>query len=329
MNLADLFSVTSLTAAVNKLPYAQSPMRDLGIVQEKGIRTTTITVEEAAGRLYLIANTSRNGEGSVARRNRRTRRTFELFHLVESGVVLPQDIQDIAPFGEDVSGRPLDAQAQAINDLLMTLRNSIEITREWQRIGAARGKILDADGSVVYDLYSEFGVAAQTVDIALGTAGTDVRARVMAAKRAAETKLTGAAVTGFVGLADPAFMDALTGHANVKVAYANWQAAQDRLAGDVRRGFRFGDVDWIEVNTTVSGQAFIPANKARLIPRGAGIFQMYNGPANYNETVNTMGLAYYSKAEPRKMGKGWDLEVQANPLAICLYPEALVEITMS
>lgn len=329
MNLADLFSVSTLTAAVNKLPYAAYPMRDLGIVQEKGIRTTTITVEEAQGRLHLIANQSRNAEGNVARRTRRTRRTFELFHLTENAVVLPQDIQDIAPFGEDMSGRSLDAQAQAINDQLQTLRDSIEITREWQRIGAARGQIMDADGTVVYDLYNEFGVSAQTVDIALGTATTDVRARIMAAKRAAETKLTGAAVTGFVGLCHPAFLDALTGHANVKAAYANWQAAEDRLAGDVRRGFRFGDVVWIEVNVTVSAQSFIPANKARLVPIGRGIFEFYNGPANYNETVNTMGLPYYSKGEPRKFGKGWDLEVQANPLGICLYPEALVEITMS
>jgi hypothetical protein len=27
------------------------------------------------------------------------------------------------------------------------------------------------------------------------------------------------------------------------------------------------------------------------------------------------------------MGKGWDLEAQTNPLTLCLYPEALVQLT--
>jgi len=57
-----------------------------------------------------------------------------------------------------------------------------------------------------------------------------------------------------------------------------------------------------------------------------GVFRMFNAPANYNEAVNTLGQPFYSKAEPRKMGKGWDLEAQANPLAMCLFPEALVEL---
>lgn len=46
----------------------------------------------------------------------------------------------------------------------------------------------------------------------------------------------------------------------------------------------------------------------------------------YGQTVNTVGQPYYAKAEERRMGKGWDLEAQANPLALCLYPEALVEL---
>ena len=53
---------------------------------------------------------------------------------------------------------------------------------------------------------------------------------------------------------------------------------------------------------------------------------IYFAPANYNEAVNTVGQSYYAKSEPRKMGKGWDLEAQSNPLAVFHYPEALVEL---
>ncbi|AAU90989.1 MULTISPECIES: major capsid protein [Methylococcus] len=325
MNLADLFTVTTLTAAVNKLPYATYKIRDLGIFAEAGVRTTTVAIEEDQGRLHLVPNRSRNDAPEVVRRKRRTRRVFETFHLAEAGVILPEDIQNIAPFGEDMTGSSLEPQARVINDKLQIMRDSIEITREWQRVGALGGQILDADGTVVYDLYNEFGVTKKTVDIAFGTNNLDVRAKIVEGKRHAEQKLTGATVTGFACAASKEFMDLLTDHPKVQAAYANWQAAQDRLGGDMRNDFTFGGVRFFELDVTVSGQRFIPAGKARLFPLGAGVFQMHNAPANYNETVNTQGQPYYSKGEPRKFNKGWDLEVQANPLALCLFPEALVE----
>jgi hypothetical protein len=328
MNLADLFLATTLTAAINKLPYATYKIRDLGIFAESGIRTTTVTVEESQGRLHLVPNRSRNDTPEPVRRNSRTRRTFECFHLPESGVILPEDIQSLTPFGEDMTGSQLDSQARVINDRLQTMRDSIEITREWQRVGAIGGLILDADGSTIYDLYDEFGVTKKTVTITFSNNATNVRNKVVEGKRHAEQKLVGAAVTGWACAASKEFMDALTSHPKVEAAYASWQAAQDRLGGDVRNDFTFGGVRFFELDVTLSGQRFIPQGKARLVPLGSGVFQMHNAPANYNETVNTVGLPYYSKGEPRKLGKGWDLEVQANPLALCLYPEALVEFGM-
>lgn len=50
-------------------------------------------------------------------------------------------------------------------------------------------------------------------------------------------------------------------------------------------------------------------------------------PANYTETVNTMGLPMYAKAEPRKFNKGFDIEAQTNPLNLCTRPGAIVKLT--
>ena len=38
-----------------------------------------------------------------------------------------------------------------------------------------------------------------------------------------------------------------------------------------------------------------------------GLFVTRFGPANYVETVNTLGLPYYAKSEPLEMGKGMKL----------------------
>lgn len=323
MNLADLFNVTTLTAAVNKLPAMPGKVGAMGLFDEKGIATTTVTIDEQEGRLILVPNASRNVDGQPMKGGKRRRRVFETAHLPLTAQILPGDLQNIAPFGQETVA---NSQAVVINNKLQELKNSIEATREWQRVGALRGKILDADGAVIYDLYDEFGVTKKSINIAFGNDATDVRKFCLDAKRWAEKKLAGVMVTGFRAFCDPTYFDALTAHPTVQKAYAAYQEAQDRLGGDMRSGFRFGDIEFVEYDVTVSGQKFIPEGVAQVFPVARGAFAMYNAPANYNETVNTIGQPYYAKAEARKMGKGWDLEVQANPLALCLFPEALVEL---
>jgi len=158
MNLQDLFTVTTLTSAINKLPALPTKAGSLGIFNERGISTTTVTIEIRNGRFFLVPNVSRNDDPQPVANDKRNRRTFETAHLPIKGQVLPTEIQNLSPFGNGDEA-PADPQAQVINDKLQGLKNSLEATREWQRIGALRGKILDADSSVLVDLYDEFGVS--------------------------------------------------------------------------------------------------------------------------------------------------------------------------
>jgi len=323
MNLQDLFSVANLTAAVNKLPVMPGKLGAMGLFDEKGVTSTTVIIDEREGRLVLVPNTSRNDDPAPIKGNKRKRRTFETLHLPINRPLLPSQLQGIAAFGQESATTPI---ATVINDHLQDLKNSIEATREFQRVGALRGKLLDADGETMFDLYKEFEVSQKKMTVVLSAAGTNVRKACLDAKRHSESKLGGVMVTGFRALCGPDWFDAFTDHANVKAAFANYQEAQDRLGGDLRTGFTFGGIEFIEYDVTVSGQRFIPADIAQVFPMARGVFRLFNAPANYNETVNTLGQPFYSKAEPRKMGKGWDLEAQANPLAMCLFPEALVEL---
>ena len=323
MNLQDLFSVANLTAAVNKLPVMPGKVGAMGLFDEKGVTSTTVIIDEREGRLVLVPNTSRNDDPAPIKGNKRKRRTFETLHLPINRPLLPSQLQGIAAFGQESTTAPM---ATVINDHLQDLKNSIEATREFQRVGALRGQLLDADGSLLFDLFDEFDVKQKKVTVLLSNPETNVRKVCLDAKRHAESKLGGVMVTGFRAFCGPDWFDAFTDHEKVKAAFANYQEAQDRLGGDLRTGFTFGGIEFIEYDVTVSGQRFIPADIAQVFPMARGVFRLFNAPANYNETVNTLGQPFYSKAEPRKMGKGWDLEAQANPLAMCLFPEALVEL---
>jgi hypothetical protein len=329
VNLADLFTYAALTDAVDKLPFMSTMLGDSGLFKETGLLGTRyFGVEYREGRLFLVPITDINDKPAEARRGRRNRIILECAHLPLSGVILPGELHSVMPFGQDQTGQQLNIQARVINDKLQELKNSVEATREWHRMGALKGQVLDANGEIYYDLFDVFGVEKKSITIDFASATTDVRGKIMEGKRHAEQRLFGAMVTRFRAYCGTTFMDKLASHETVKAAYANYQAAQDRLGGDVRKGFVYGDVEWIEYNCTVSGKKFVDDDKAHMFPVGQGIFTMNNGIANYNEALGTLGQPYYAKAKERDMNKGWDLEVQANPGAINLYPEAMVEFVI-
>lgn len=323
MTLEDLFTIASLTDAINLLPRPPSLIGSSGLFEESGVNTTSVIVESKNGQLSLVPAVSRNDDPTPVKGSKRARRSFEVPHLPTSAQVLPTELQGLASFGQETT---VDSQAAAINDRLQEMRDRLEATREYHRMGAISGKILDADGAVLFDLYEEFGVTSKKVVTALGNDATDVRGKLMEAKRHAEKQLPGMVITGWRAYCAEDYLDGLVKHPKVEKAYANYQEASDRLGGDVRRGFVYGGIEHIECNAAVGDKRFIALGKARLVPVVRGLYKLYNAPANYNETVNTRGLPFYAKSEPRKMGKGWELEAQANPLAICLAPGALVEL---
>ena len=330
MNLADLFTPSTLTKAINALPKPPTVLGDKKIFKVIPVKTLTVTIESINGKLVLVSNTDRRGDPQQKAGAKRVRRTFEIPHLPKTTTILPDEL-NVQAFGED--GSQGTEQAKVINDKLQGLKNDIEATKEFHRVGAISGIILDADGStVIYNLFDEFGVTQKNINVQFTVGTTDVRSKVLEAKRHAQKKLGGAIVRDWVAYCSATYFDALTGHDNVKEAFANWQAAQDRLGGDMRNGFSYAGVTWIEYEvevTATNGQPtkFIPDGKARLVPITDDLFATYLGPANYNEAVNTLGLDMYAKAEPRKMGKGWDLEAQSNPLSVCTAPDALVTFT--
>jgi len=330
MNLADLFTPSTLTKAINTLPKAPSVLGDKKIFKVIPVKTTNVTIEAINGKLVLVSNTSRNDDPEHKGNNKRKRITLEIPHLPKATTILPDEL-NVQEFGSDAAEG--SAQATVINNKLQGLKNDIVSTVEFHRVGAISGIILDADGStVIYNLFEEFGVQQKNINIQFSVETTDIRKQVLDGKRHAQKKLGGAIVREWVTYCSSTYFDALTAHPNVQKAFESWQAAQDRLGGDMRTGFSYAGVTWIEYEvevTNASGQPtkFIPDGKARLVPITDDLFATYLAPANYNEATNTLGMEFYAKAEERRMGKGWDLEAQSNPLSVCTAPDALVTFT--
>lgn len=325
--LDQLFEQAALTASVRTLYAPQRKTQALGLYRAAPQASNFVKIQYAQGRIFLVPAKEHGQEPTLVGGRKDKAKILETVRLPVGGSVQAGDVSGFIAIGSDTQLK--DAAAE-VNDRLLVLKQGLQYTEEWQFVSGLGGKILDADGSVLVDLFDEFGVTKKTVVIAFSSADTDVRSKVMEGKRHAEKKLNGQMVTEYRAYCSPEFFDAFTGHAKVQAAFANWQAAADALGGDVRKGFRFGDVIWEEYNAEISGQRFIPAGKARMFPVGTDMFQVAYAPPQWMSTVNKRpqsdnGSYIYASAEPRKHGAGYDLLAELNMLAVPTLPDALVE----
>jgi hypothetical protein len=331
------FQTASLTAAINLLPNRYGKLEALKLMPIKPARTRQIIVQERNGVLTLLPSMPPGSPGSVGVSGKRKARSFVVPHIPHDDVVLPEEVNGVVPFGVDLSNAAevalgyLETVANVMAGKLETMRNKHAITLEHLRMGALKGVILDADGSELYDLFDEFQIQPKTISFALNVPETNVKTKCSDVLRHLEDNLRGEFMTGAHVLCSPEFFDALTSHAKVEKAYENFQNGAV-LINDMRAGFNFGGLTFEEYRgqaTDLEGttRRFIAAGEAHVFPLGTiDTFATHVAPADFNESVNTLGQLLYAKQEPRKFDRGTDIHTQSNPLPMCHSPGVLITL---
>lgn len=324
---ADAFNMYALTDSINILPNNYGKLQKMGLFPGKGVRSRNVIVEEKNGVLNLLQTMPPGSPGQQNKMGKRGVRSFVVSHIPVEDTILPSEFDGLRAFGSESETETL---ASIMNDHLQTLKNKFSITIEYQRMGALKGIVYDADATVLYNYYTEFGISQKTVNFALTTSSTNVVSKCLEVVRHIEDNLKGEVMTGVHCLCSEGFFDALTSHSNVKAAYANYQAAEQRLGGDMRTGFKFGGITFEEYRGTATDKdgntrVFIDADYAHFFPVGTmETFKTLYAPGNFLETVNTVGKELYVKQAPRKFNDGIDVFAESNPMPICLRPGVLV-----
>jgi hypothetical protein len=325
---ADGFNSITLTDWINRTPFVPGRMGKLGIFEEMGITTTSVQIEEYTGSLSLIANTSRSAPPNQHAHNKRKIRNLVVPHFPVEDAILAAEIQNVRAFG---SSSELQAIETELQRRLGEIRRKHDATLEYGRIGAVKGIIYDADGStVIYNLFTEFGLAQDSTDFVLGTTTTDVRGKISAVLRNIETELGMDSYTTVRAVCGDTFWDELIKHPDVKTAY-DYANERGFFQEDNRfKGFYFNGIWFENYRGKVGSVGFIPASEAYAFPVGVpGLFKTAFAPANFVEAVNTPGLPVYAKQELMKYGRGIDLYTESNPLSYCTRPKVLQKLTTS
>jgi hypothetical protein len=323
------FNTANLTAAINLVPNRYGRLESLNLFPAKPTRFRQIIIEERNGVLNLLPTMPPGSPGTVGTRGKRKVRSFVIPHIPHDDVVLPEEVQGIRAFGSETE---LETIAGVLARHLETMRNKHAITLEHLRMGALKGEILDADGSTIYNLFTEFDIQPTTHSLGLGDAKTNIRNKCVKVLADMEKNLQGEFMTGVRCLCSPSFFEALTSHANVQEAYSRYQEGA-WLREDVRTGFTYGGITFEEYRgqaSTADGavRKFIADGEAHCFPVGTvDTFGTYFAPADFNETVNTLGQPLYAKQAPRQFERGTDLHTQSNPLPMCHRPGVLIKLT--
>lgn len=321
----DAFSMETLTDSFIKAPYAPGRIGALGLFRASGIPTRSAVVEWKDGEISLIQTSPRGGPADNLGALKRSAVSILVPHLEKESTVTADEVQDVRAFGSEDNTEAVQA---IVNERLARLRREHELTLEHMRMGAVQGTVKDADGSTLLNLFTTFNVSQSTGSVTPNSSsdeGDALRAECVAIQRTVEGVLGGDMPTGYRAFCGPTFFDALRADLAVvqTLRYGDPLSLTQQRAGI--RSFEFGGIVWEEYR---GGTNYIAAAEAYVVPEGVDIFRTYNAPADFVETVNTLGLPLYAKIVPDNELNRWvKVHTQSNPLTICLRPNAVVKVT--
>lgn len=328
----DAFSLVSLTAAVNDKKYRPGQIGATGIFDENGVSTTSIFVEKKGDVLGLVEPTKRGGPGETTADPKREAIPFAIPHYERDDAVYADEVQNVRAFG---TSNELETVLAKVNEKTTRHARDLQMTLEHQRIGAIKGIVVTKGGTVLENLYTRFGIPTPgSVSLELDVDTTDVGTLFDAVRFSIEDSLD-VNYDGLHVFTGRDFHTALWRHKSVKETLLSHAGAVEmRMA--VPDTFEFGGATWERYRTGAAATAdhgaspYIAANEAQVVPTGVpDMFLTRFGPADYEETVNTIGLPFYALQYPMPNSKGRHLEVQMNAISICTRPGALRRLTLT
>jgi hypothetical protein len=323
----DAFGVVPLSLAINKLIFIPGYISGRGLFNEISIPTTSVVIEEKNNILTLVAPSPRGGPGHTIAKPRRGMRMLSVPHFEINDAVMAEEVQGVRPFGQETG---TEAVMTKVGERMQTSGQSLEYTQEHARVGAVKGIVTYADGSTL-NLFTEYGlVQPAPINFVFTGAGTGaVRQTCATVIRTMGNNLDGQGFSGVEAICGDGFFDALIMSAEVRQTYLNMMDAAELRGQYISGGqtwgsFAFGGILWTNYRGYAQGAPMVETDSAYFYPTGVPqLFPTVYAPADYIETVNTMGLPRYVKQYPMPNDKGIHLDTQMNALNFCTRPLAL------
>ncbi len=324
----EAWSMMTMTQAINTMPFVPGRIGQMGLFEAAGVATNHIQIEEENGVLSLIPSKARGEAPTQNAHGKRKMRYLGIPHFPLADTLMATEVQGVRVLG----GTELQGWEAERDKRLASMAAKHDATLEYGKLGAIKGRVLDADGvTVLYDLFAEFGVNQTTVDFLFGTTTGSGRLKklVLGIKRTIEGALQNGVYSQIRAVCGKNWFDAFTTHPEVVDAYNLWLDGQYKR-DDQRKGFEIWGVVFEEYVGAIGGTPFVADAECHFFPTGVnGLYKTWFGPGNFLESANTIGLPRYAKSEPMKWNRGVELLTESNPIHLCTKPSVLVKGTSS
>jgi len=334
------WSVSELTLALNRVPYVPGLVGRLGLFRPERLSTTTTMVEVQGFRLALVPETPRGAPPPPDVVDRATMTAIQIPHFAIRSTVVADSVQNVRAFGTDSQ---LEGVQTVINQHMESMSRKLDVTLEFLRLGAVRGKVVTAVDRITgapiveRDVFRLFGLTENPVIewpiIGAGAIGQEQAAwagqlteMVNGLGRQMADELSGGMYTQIHGICGWQFFDAFMAHPEIRAAYIAIENAP-LLRDQLGTRFTFRGVTIEEYRGRVGNIQFVEPDVCYFFPVGVpDLFIEAYAPADYLETVNTVALPRYSKSETMDFDKGVMLESQMNVFPFCTLPRALFTV---
>jgi hypothetical protein len=331
---ADAFSMMSLLAAIENIDFNPQFLGSLNLFEDAPQRTRVVAVESRNDELALIQTSPIGAPLPQRSPDHRKLRNFNTVRLAKGSRIMAEELQGIRQFGSETELQQVQVE---VARRLALINQDLELTWEYHRLGAVQGLLLDADNSVIYNFFDEFGVSQPAAvpfnfdTLAVGEVRPLIESIVRAIKRAAKGAfVTGTRIQAIVG---DDFWDGLVNHEEVRQTYLNYQAAATLREGTAFGTFPFAGVDWTNYQGTDDNSTVaVGTGEAKFFPVGApGLFKTAWAPGESMDTVNQLGRPLTPMILPDVSGRNAfvDVELYSYPLYLCTRPLTLRSATLS
>ena len=322
------FKVTDLTEELVSIPNEYGLINQLGIFDVEPVSQHTVTFEASDRVIGLIGDKVRGERNNVSKDGKRVMRSYAIPHFPLDDYITPQDVQGQRAYGEEGVERLASVQARK----LTTIRKSHAATLETARAKMiTSGDIYAPNGTVVGNVYTDFGVTRKQVAMDLTNAATDILGKQREiVDHIQDNIMSGETPSEIIALCSPSYFDAYIAQAGVKEAYKFYTSTQEPLRNGNWSQFRHGDITLIRYNgkfKDASGvsQALIPDGDAYYLPLDTSdTFKTYFSPANKFDLANTLGESGYLFVYEDGKGSKIEIESESNLINILRRPAIVV-----
>lgn len=336
---SDAFSLVNTTDAINNTDHVPGRAGAVAFVgTAEGLTTDQVAIESINEVIELIQSTRRDAPAPQDTTAKANLRALVVPHIKLEETIPVARLIGVRQFG---TVNTLKGVQSAVNAQLAKKARRHDLTLENLRLGALKGQILDADGTLLLDLFTAFsqavpapllmdGVLAKT-----NSTDTTVRGVIQGAYRTITRSIklpmpSGMRIHAFCG---DNFFDRLVDCGDIKGIYDGYVEAERRMGENYAFGtYYYAGTFWenyqgTDDNTTVA----IETDDAQLFPVGVpGLYSEFYAPADFAESIGTIGLPYYARIAPdNRFNREFYLHTQMNPLPICRRPQVLLRATIA